>query len=225
MTPAKSGASSKYGLIDRANAVMLAIIALSTVVVIFSLIAIKFLVGQGGYQTRVIKAKTTALKQLKENNTNVTQLVSSYKAFADTSVNVLGGNPKGTGVKDGDNPKLILDALPSKYDFPGLTSSIEKLLKSGGYKIDSLGGTDDEVAQQNTASDNPQPVQIPFPISVTTNYDGAQNLLATLENSIRPMYVDSIDITAASGQLRLMVITHTFYQAEKTMKIGTKVIK
>ncbi len=225
MTPAKSGASSKYGLIDRANAVMLAIIALSTVVVIFSLIAIKFLAGQGGYQTRVIKAKTTALKQLKENNTNVTQLVSSYKAFADTSVNVLGGNPKGTGVKDGDNPKLILDALPSKYDFPGLTSSIEKLLKSGGYKIDSLGGTDDEVAQQNTASDNPQPVQIPFPISVTTNYDGAQNLLATLENSIRPMYVDSIDITAASGQLRLMVITHTFYQPEKTMKIGTKVIK
>ncbi len=225
MTPTKNAPSNKHALIDRANATMLLTIGLAAFVITFSLVASKSLLNQGAYQNRVIKAKNIALKQLKENNKNVSSLVDSYKTFASTPVNILEGNPKGSGVKDGDNPKLVLDALPSKYDFPGLTSSLEKLLKSGGYKIETLGGTDDEVAQQNTATSSPLPVPIPFPLIVTTNYAGAQDLLTTLERSIRPIYTNSLQIAASGGQVRVTVDARTYYQPEKTLKIGSKEVK
>ena len=212
-------------LIDKANARMLVVIGITSFIVTFSLVASKALLSQNSYQGRVIKAKNTALKQLKANNKNVSSLVASYQSFATEPVNVIDGNPKGSGPKDGDNPKISLDALPSKYDFPGLISSLSKLLTDGGYKVLSIGGSDDELAQQNTASDKPAPVDIPFPLSVTTNYDGAQSLLTSLEHSIRPVYVQQVSISASKAELQVSLTARTFYQPEKTLKINSKVIK
>jgi len=217
--------SIKHTLIDRANTSMLMIIAITSFIVTFSLIASRALFNQSSYQSRVINEKEKALKQLKENNANVKSLVDSYTSFAQEKVNILDESPTSTGPRGGDNPKLVLDALPSKYDFPGLSSSLEKLLNTGGYKIEGLGGTDDELAQQNTATGNPVPVELPFPVSVSTNYAGAQNLLTMFEHSIRPMYVDKLTIGATGGQLKVTVQMRTFYQPEKTLKIGTKVVK
>jgi hypothetical protein len=218
-------ASGKRLLIDKANATMLVTIGVAAFLVIFSLVASKSLLSQSGYQSRVIKEKQKALKQLKENNANVSSLVASYKSFADEKENVLKGSPSGSGARDGDNTRIVLDALPSKYDFPGLISSIEKLLKEGGYPIDTIGGSDDEVAQFNTASDKPVPIEIPFPLTVTTTYEGAQSLLATLEKSIRPMYVKQLSATVVQGKLHLSINAKTFYQPEKTLKITSKVVK
>lgn len=218
--------SGKRLMIDKANANMLIVIGITSFIVTFSLIACKALLSQSGYQTRVIKAKNTALKQLKENSKSVSSLVSSYKTFAESPVNIIDGNPTGTGPRDGDNPTIILDALPSKYDFPGLISSVEKMLKDGGYKIDSIGGTDDEIAQLNSATNDPQPVEIPLPIGVSTDYAGAQSILTTLENSIRPIYVEQISVVAnGHSELKLSIATNTYYQPEKTLKIGSKEIK
>ena len=218
-------AGTKRLLIDKANATMLVTIAIASFIVTFSLVGSKTLIGQSAYQSRVIKEKTKALTTLQQNNANVVTLVKSYQSFASEPTNILDGNPAGTGPKDGDNPKIVLDALPSKYDFPALISSQEKLLKDGGYKIEAIGGNDDELAQQSASSDSPAPVAIPYPVTVTTNYSGAQNMLLLLERSIRPIYVTQLSIAAASEQLRLTVSAKTFYQPEKTLKITTKVVK
>ena len=214
-------------LIDKANATMLTVIGIASFIVVFSLVASKALLSQSGYQSRVFAEKQKALKQLKQNNSNVSSLVTSYKSFASEQQNVLGGNPAGSGPLDGDNPKIVLDALPSKYDFPGLVSSIEKLLKDGGYQIESIGGSDDEVAQQNTATDKPAPIEMPFPFSVSTNDEAsAKNLFAMLEKSIRPIYIQQLSVSMGSNnKLRISVTAKSFYQPEKALKITTKVIK
>ena len=212
-------------LIDKDNASMLFVIGIASFLVIFSLVASSALLSQSGYQSRVMKQKIIAYKQLLTDTKNIDSLVSSYKNFAEEKQNVLGGSSTGIGPKDGDNPKIVLDALPSKYDFPAVISSLEKILKEGGYTIDSLGGTDDELAQQNTASDNPIPVEMPFPIAVTTTYEGALSLLTTLEKSIRPMYVSQVSFTAAQGKLKVSLLAKTYYQPEKTLKITSKVVK
>ena len=216
---------TKRLLIDRANSTMLVVISITSFVVAFSLIASRSLISQSSYQSRVIKAKEAALKTLKDNNANVKSLVDSYKSFATEKSNILDGSISGTGPLDGDNPTLVLDALPSKYDFPGLTSSLEKLLKDGGYKIDSIGGSDDEIAQGNTSSDKPAPIVIPFPMSVTTNYQGAQNLLVKLERSIRPIAINQLSLAASGNDLRVSITATTYYQPSKTLKITTKVVK
>lgn len=216
---------TKRAMIDKANASMLVIIGVTSFVVTFSLISCRALVSQGAYQNRVIDAKAVALKQLKENNKNINDLVSSYSAFASGSVNILGGNTVGKNPLDGDNPKIVLDALPSKYDFPGLISGLGKLLAQGGYKADAIGGTDDELAQQNSGTENPQPVEVPFPLTITTTYDGARNLLVDLERSIRPIYVNQATFTASGSNVIVSLSAKTYYLPEKTLKIGSKVIK
>jgi len=216
---------SKRLLIDKANATMLTFIGVASFLLVFSLLSSKALLSQSSYQKNVMKEKQKAHKQLKANIANVESLVASYKSFASEPQNVLGGNPAGSGPRDGDNPSIVLGALPSKYDFPGLVSSIEKILKDGGYSVDNLGGSDDEINQQAAKIDIPAPVEMPFPISVTTTYENAQALLVTLERSIRPIYVSKVTFGASAGKISLILTAKTYYQPEKILKINTKVIK
>ena len=147
--------SVKHVQIDKANSRMVAIVAMAAFVVVFSLVASRALLGQRSYQARVIAGKQKAVKQLKDNITSVDSLVKSYSVFVSSSTNVLGGNSTGTGAQDGDNAKLVLDALPSQYDFPALATSLEKILTSKNYKINSITGTDDEIKQQNKTKPKP----------------------------------------------------------------------
>lgn len=217
--------NNKRLLIDKANTTMLLFIGVASFLLVFSLLSSKALFSQSKYQSKVMKEKQIAHKQLQANIKNVDSLVASYKSFAEEPQNVLGGNPSGNGPRDGDNPSIVLGALPSKYDFPALISSLEKLFKDGGFAVDALGGNDDELAQQALKVDKPAPVEMPFPISVNTTYEGAQSLLTTLERSIRPITVSKITIGVSGGKLSLSIVAKTYYQPEKVLKITTKVVK
>lgn len=216
--------SLKRVQIDKANGRVVVIIAVASFVSVFCLMASKALLSQQAYQNRVIKEKGKAVKQLQENIKATESLVSAYSTFTSAPSNVLGGNPNGNGDKDGDNGKIILDALPSKYDFPALTTSLEKLL-STNVKIESITGTDDEVNQQNTASPSPQPIEMPFQITVSGSYASTQSLINTLEKSIRPFQIKSIDITASNADLHTTIKASTFYQPEKSLTITKKEVR
>lgn len=218
--------SLKRVQINKANTTMVIATAVAAFVVTFSIIAGRALLNKRAYQARVIGAKEKAVDQLETNIKATNTLVNSYKAFVGTSANVLGGNPAGTGDKDGDNAKIVLDALPSQYDFPALTSSLEKLMKSNGFKLNTISGADDEVAQKQTPeSGNPEPVPIPFDMSVSTNLPGAKNLLSLLERSIRPIKVKTLNISGNNSELDITVSAETYYQPQKSLKIETQVIK
>jgi hypothetical protein len=200
--------------------------SIAVFVLIFCAVAAKTLTGQASYQNRVISAKRTAVNQLKDDIAATSDLKVSYKAFTSTTQNVLGGNPDGTGPQDGDNAKIILDALPSSYDFPALATSLEKLLTSQNVQITSIAGTDDEVNQNtNTSSAAPQPVPMPFDISVSGSYDGVQGVVNTFEHSIRPFQIQTMDISGDQSSLTLDLTAQTFYQPAKALNITTKVVK
>ena len=122
--------SSKRLQIDKANASMVAFLAVAAFIAVFSLVASKALLSQRSYQSRVIAEKKKALTQLKTNNQAATELVAAYKSFVAAPENIIAGSASGSGDRDGDNAKIVLDALPSKYDFPALVTSIEKILKA-----------------------------------------------------------------------------------------------
>lgn len=219
--------SSKHAAIDKANAQMVAIVAVAAFLTVFSLIAGKAALSTNRYQARVSDAKETANIQLKDNLKAYEQLVSSYKAFDENPKNIIGGNASGTADNDGTNSKIVLDALPSDYDFPALTSSLEKLLIDNGYKIGGINGVDDQLAQQATeASASPQVVNIPFTLNITgADYNSVQKLLTLLDKTIRPIQIDSFDITGNNNDLTVTISAHTFYQSEKAISITKQVIK
>lgn len=205
---------------------MVAATAIAAFLVAFSLVAGRSLLNKRAYQARVINAKEKAVTQLQANITATNTLVTSYKAFVSTPSNVIGGNPTGSGDKDGDNAKIVLDALPSQYDFPALTSSLEKMLSQNNYKINSITGTDDEVNQQKSdSSTNPKPIEIPFTVSVTSNVNGVKDLFGLLERSIRPIKVQTAEISGSNSQLTVNITAVTYYQPARSLNIQTEVVK
>lgn len=224
---AKRNMTTKRLAIDKANASVILAISLAIFVVIFTFVAGKAMLDQRSYQSKVIGKKKVALKQLKKNVQEVEKLNKSYQAFASETTNILGGNPKGTAGKDGSNPRIVLDALPSKYDFPALTTSLEKLLKDNQYAIDSISGTDDEVAQgKQTSSVSPTPVAIPFTLTVSTSASAAKPLLQLFERSIRPIQVKKLVIAGSNNQqLKVTVDAKTYYQPEKKFDVKVETIK
>jgi len=224
---AKTASFTKRALISKASSTMVYATAIAAFLVVFSAVASKALVSQALYQNRVVSAKKKALSTLKSDLSAVNNLKDSYKSFVDTPVNVLGGNPEGTGDQDGDNAKIVLDALPSKYDFPALATSLEKLITSQGLQIQAISGTDDELAQEeNQESATPQPIPMAFQVRVTGSYDATKNLLSVFERSIRPIQVQKVEVSGdKGGTVTATIDAQTFYQPEKSLKIRTEVVK
>jgi len=221
------GITTKRTLIDRANSSLVIIAGVAAFVTVFSLIATKTLISQATYQNRVLKAKHEAVAQLRSDITAANQLETSYQAFTTTTQNVIGGDPQGSGEKDGDNAKIILDALPSTYDFPALANSLEKLIQdANGLSITNINGTDDEATQgANTSSAKPTPVPIPFQIGASGSYQSVQALVSEFERSIRPVQIQTITISGDQANLTLNITAQTYYQPAKSLNISTKVVK
>jgi len=218
--------SAKRVLIDKTNTSVVIITSVAAFVVAFSLIAGKALISQAAYQNRVISAEKKTLAQVKSNIVVAGNLQHTYQAFTSTAQNVIDGSSDGTGPQDGNNADIILDALPSSYDFPALTNSLEAILTSTGVQINSISGTDDEVAQStNTSSTAPQPVAMPFQISVGGDYDAIQKLIGKFEHSIRPFQIQTLQISGDQNQLTMTVSAQTFYQPAKSLNITSEVIK
>ncbi|MEK7602691.1 MAG: hypothetical protein AAB459_00410 [Patescibacteria group bacterium] len=217
--------SSKRLLIDKSIATTIGVIAGASFVTVFSLIASQAVWKQRTYQAKVISEREIAKKQLESNLSAVATLRTQYQAFVQTNENIIGGNPSGPGPQDGDNARIILDALPSKYDFPAVANSINNLLS--GTSISAITGADDEIAQvAKQASGTVQPIEIPFDISVTTDYNGAISVLDKIQRSIRPIKIINFSITAGdTGQISLSIKANTYYQPAKTLNITTKEVK
>ena len=217
--------SEKRLLINQANSRIVAVTTAASFIVVFCLVASYTLVGELAYQNRVLGKKKAALSQLKTDINSVQTLETSYTAFVQTPQNVLGGNTHGQGGMDGDNAKIVLDALPSKYDFPALATSLEKLALSQGVNIESMTGTDDEVAQTDSASSTPAPIAMPFQITVTGNYASIQKVVKAFEKSIRPIQVQTLQLTGSDQKMQMNITAQTYYQPEKTLNIKREVVK
>lgn len=212
---------TKRKQVDKTQATILTIVVVASIISVFCLVVSKTMLSQAGYLGRVAKEKQKAANQLESNVDAVKKLTASYTSFSNQNPNLIGGATTGTGDKDGDNGRLILDALPSKYDFPALATSIEKLLS--GYSINNITGSDDGVSQEQVAKS--ELVDMPFTLDVSSNYAGIQTLVKTFEKSIRPFQVQSIEITGTNNKLGAIIKAKTFYQPKKDLKISTKVVK
>ena len=223
---ARTTAFTKRSLITKANSTIVVTTSIAAFVLVFALFAGKSLMSQMSYQNRVISSKKTALNRLNSDLQARNSLQDSYQTFIGENPNVLGGDPNGTGPKDGDNAKLVLDSLPSKYDFPALTTSVEKMVQDQNLKILTIGGTDEEATQStNQSSSTPTPISMPFSVEAAGSYQSVQNLVNNLLLSIRPFQITSLDLTGDESNMNVHIDAQTFFQPEKSLKISTKVVK
>jgi len=218
--------STKRIQIDKANTTIVLVVSIAAFISIFSLFACRSLLAKRSFQSRVITQKQKAANGLEADIKATNSLVASYKTFVSSPSNIIGGNSQGSGPNDGDNGKIILDALPSSYDFPALTTSIEKLLKQGNYKIIGISAIDQSLNQKTAvASPNPTPVVMPFEINVESSYADAQALIIKFEHSIRPFQIQTLDLKGSNADIKMDINEQTYYLPQKNLNIKTKVIK
>ncbi|HSW85166.1 MAG TPA: hypothetical protein VLF79_00945 [Candidatus Saccharimonadales bacterium] len=224
---AKQLISTKRLAISKANAQTFATVAIASVITVFCLMASKDVWSTTRYQAKVAAADKDTNHKLDADIKAFNTLAKSYYQFDAKNPNILGGNSSGTDNNNGSNSHIILDALPASYDFPALASSLEKILTGANLKIGSISGTDDQINQQtNLISDTPQQVVMPFTFSIDqANLSSTQQLLKTLQSSIRPIQIDTMDIGGSNDNLSVNITAHTFYQPAKSLKFTQKVIK
>lgn len=216
--------SIKHQDIEKINTRMLIAVAVASFMIIFSLIASKVLLSQLFYQNRVASAKETALQQLKTDVTSASSLVSSYKSFVNQPNNIIGGGSVGTGQNQGDNAQVILDALPSQYDFPALITSVNKIITSSQVSLSSMGGTDLGIGNTSlSATSSPVPISIEF--SVSGSYQNIQTLISNFQHSILPFDFLTEQVSSEQGEVSLTVTAQTYYQPAVGFQITNKTIK
>ncbi len=218
--PKKTG-SIKHNLIDKANKRIVILTSVAGFIVVFTIVAANTLVGQIAYQDKVIGTRKDALQVAQTNLTNVEQLISQYNAFNGTSQNIIGGDTATIGDGNGDNAQIIINALPSRYDFPALTASLEYLAQKNGLKLTGITATDDEITQQlNTSSSAPAPIEIPFVLAAEGSHEAVQALIKDFQASIRPFQVRALQMTAAEdGKVSATITAVTFFQPAKNLNV------
>ncbi len=209
--------SQKRVLIDRANRSMFISIVVASALLIFAIVSIYSLSKVYSHRSKVISEKKTASKTLTANDAEIGKLISSFKAFESAPESVMGTTEK--------NSKIVLDALPPKYDFPALATSLEKILTDGGYNITSITGIDNEVSEVDDDSASPIPVAMPFTISVSGPYDKVKNLSFDLERSIRPVYIVTTDLSGSATSAVVTLSAITYYQPGRNLDVTYKEIK
>lgn len=233
--------SEKQIQIDKTMDNMFTIAAVAIFVTIFCLFTAHDLWSKLVFQNHIITAKSTAKNQLNEDVASANKLTTAYENFNQSQVNLLGAQVTG---KDNDNAKIVLDALPSSYDYPALISSLYNLLGSEGVTVNSIGGSDQSatlgagsstsaaatatptsstVASATPSSDTS--IAMPFTFSVSGPYQNIQNVITTFEKSIRPFQITALSLSGDQSNISLSVSAQTFFQPSTKFNITQESVK
>lgn len=213
--------TGKRAQLDKNKTTLFAIISIAAIVTIGCLVIAKGFASQGGYYNKVIDKKAAAKEQLEDNIDAVTSLRQAYATFVAQNPNLLGGNTDGNDDRSGTNADLVLDALPNKEDFPALITSVEKLL--AGYKINGIGSG--SLGVVGGASSAAGTNELSFGAELETSYDGLRQLFATLNRSIRPIQVTTLEMRGTSDSLQASIGAKSFYQPETGLQITSSEVQ
>ena len=209
--------SKKRQLIEKNNTLVFIILGIAAAILSFTISSSISLASRLRYQSRVINERVKAEKQLNLNKTTLKTLITSYESFDLAPESVLGTADR--------NSKIVLDALPSKYDFPAVASSIEKLVAlSEGVSLRGISGVDKEaVAEQQSI--NPKPIEIPLSISGNASYENIQKFIQNLQLSIRPFKIKDLSLDGNQDDMSFNIDLVTYYMPEKNLEIVLKEVK
>ena len=215
--------------LDKQQSRILTTIAVATAISVFCLAATKVMISNGAYKRRVINARHQVVNQLRKDITQSQALINQFQIFeGDNPKNIIGGKnttDQSATPPDGNNSRIVLDALPSSYDFPALLTSMAKILNNDQIGSPGISGSDTSASSSSVPSPTPQPQAIPLTLNGQGNYGSVQALIKDLERSIRPFDVLNLSLQGASNSFSLSLSVNTYYQPPKILSVGEKEVR
>lgn len=205
------------------------IVAVATIITVFCLVSAKTLFSQASYNRRVVDARRQSLDQLNRNIETSKTLVTQYQIFqTGNPTNIIGGkNSSDPNLQppDGDNARIVLNALPARYDFPALISSVTKILDSNRAVNQSIEATDDSGSVKSDPQSKPLPQTITLTVSGTASYEAVKSIVRDFERSTRPFYITEIDLRGSDANMAFTLKMNTYFQPALSLELTTKEIK
>lgn len=224
-----SATISKRLKADKSSSSLVVVVAVAVVITVFSLVSVKTLLGQATHQKSVLDARRDALKQLEANVDAANTLAQQFQVFQTGSpTNVIGGkNSTDPNLQppDGDNARLVLNALPANYDFPALLSSIAKILNNNGITNQAVDGTDESDTVKADPVAKPEVATVTLEINGAANYNALRSLIKDFERSTRPFDITKLDIKGSESNMAIVLTVNTYFQPALTLELTTKEIK
>jgi hypothetical protein len=208
--------STKHVKIDKANQKVVIAIAIAVSLSVFSAISVYALTGKLKYQQLVLDKRNQANKQLEKNYKEAQSLFTMYQTFENTPESMIGTPDK--------NSKIVLDALPSKYDFPATAVYFDKLIVDSRVTSDGFTGQDQE-ATALQISENPEPVAVPIAMQGTGDLNSVRQFIENMYRSVRPVKISTISISGSDKTMTISVTGNTYYQPQKDYNVQYEVIK
>lgn len=205
--------TTKQHKIQQSSRMIFIAIMFASVVVAFSLVSLKFMYEQWRFNEALHAEKEAVRDQLKDNIENAQALKRSFTQLEAAAPLI--------SSQDKQNSSVILDALPSKYDYPALATSIEKLTKLSGVGMESFDGKDEELGAVDSST-TPAPIEIEFSVSVTGQYKDIQKFMKNIEKSIRPLDVTGMKLMGEEENMKASFDMVTYYQPTIDLGVTTK---
>jgi cell division protein FtsL len=217
----------KRAQIAKANKVMFISVAIASAVLSLSVVCSYFLIQKLVFNEKILSEKQHTVSTLYNDNSVINQLTNNIRAL--NSNQSLISNQTET---DGQPIQVILDALPSSSNSLALGASLQSsklLLGVSGLNVESLSMNDTSANNSTTvtsvaSSSSANSIGFSFTVTATDNksfYDA----LVKLENSIRIINIQTIDIQAGSTTNTMTVNGVAYYQPSKTLNLYNKVVK
>jgi Tfp pilus assembly protein PilO len=201
--------TSRRDKITKAGSTVFIAVAVAAVIVMFSIMAARFLWEKKSYNDRVITAKTKARNDINTNLENIDKLTEQFSALDQSATT---------------NSKVILHALPPNYDYAALLTSMEFLAQKSGVVFTGSIGTDTS-ASAVLESNESKPQEIPLTLSVKGSYDNIVTYVRNLEYSIRPIHLDVLNVRGSTGSLTASITARTYYQPARNLDVTRSAIQ
>ncbi|HAC56661.1 TPA: hypothetical protein DCF80_04100 [Candidatus Saccharibacteria bacterium] len=227
-TPTPLTGVRKRQQIEMTNRRIFIWVAVASVVVSFSLIALQFLVKEFLFNQKIISAKNQTNNTLIKNIDTAEELKANVnKLLADENLGSVEGLDQNA---ETSNLSLVLDALPVDGDATGFANSLQAVvLQRSGVGIDELSTTNQAydasgmTTDQTSLASSPQP--LPFSVKFGGNFQQTSQTLSDLAKVIRPISVNKLEISASDSTLTLTLNGVTYFVPAKTVSITKEQLK
>ncbi len=202
----------KRQAISSANRTMFAWVAIASIAISILLVAAQFLYKQFLYNNNVYSAKSKAASTLAENQNNIVKLKEAF-------------GPLDAGTDKNVSSTKILNALPREKDTSAFGTSIQQVITPlSGVTLESVSiESQAEDVEPSDEASGPQPINAS--ITVSGSYEQVLAFVRDLERVIRPITINTMNVTGSDKNTRLALDITAYWQPAKGVEIKKEVVK
>lgn len=202
--------------IQQSNKMIFIWVAVSSVVVSFSLVGAYFVATQILFTSKLNDEKGKTLSALTESQTNVVTLKEElYKLRANTNLKLV-------AQKSQEPIEVIFDALPADANTLALGASLEDVIVAGVSDV-RLQSVSVESVSEGEATETGQMV---FNMKMSSrSANSLSDVLERMERSIRVFDIKSFVLAKAGEEFELTIEAVAYYEPAVEVKLDSKVVK